>query len=198
MNQEKLIENRDRLIETENRLFDHCKTTAGTYLNLGCGPRILEGFRNIDRYDEKADVQDDIMLLATIDSDTVDVMFSAHSLQHLPIRYVPRALGRWSEVMKRGGELLLSMPDLDLICQALLSNGEATARQWLKYTLFGYQAPPGSDDSCLQMDEGQFNYSGYAMAEIISLLRGVGIVCDNHYQYDGYSTPSFFVHGIKE
>jgi hypothetical protein len=130
-------------------------------------------------------------------TEPVDLIFSAHSLEHVRHRLTRRTLRRWSEVLAPGGELWLSMPDLDYICHAILSTKSWHDRTWLRYTLLGFQAPQGSSDESEVDCPGEYHLAGYAGWEMESMLDEVGITAEWHYWYDGWSTPSFFILGRK-
>jgi len=191
--------NRDFLIQQEKDMFARCAGGHGVYLNLGCGSRILPGFVNVDRYHEALGVlRNDITELPNIINGSADLIFSAHSLEHVRHRLTMRTLKRWSDVLRLGGELWLSMPDLDLCCKAFVDNpSDHKLRQWLRYTLFGYQAPMGLPDDTERDDPGQYHVAGYSQSEMEMMLLNVGITPEWAYRYDGWATPSFFILGRK-
>ena len=192
--------NRDFLIQQEKDMFARCAGDHGVYLNLGCGSRLLQNFINVDRYHDAPGVlKNDITELPNIVNGSADLIFSAHSLEHVRQRLTVKTLQRWSDVLRIGGELWLSMPDLDLTCQALIDNkDDAKLRQWLKYTLFGFQAPMGLPDNTEIDDPGQYHVAGYSQGEMEGMLLDVGIKAEWAYRYDGWSTPSFFILGVKQ
>lgn len=198
----KLQANRDALIQMERALFEHAKqlpqSHACKYLHLGCADRILEGFTNIDRYNPAADTQDDLATLRQIKNSTIELIYCMHALEHLPLRIVPIALKRWYDILIPGGEVYLAMPDLYLCAKYLLETKHEGARTWIKYCIYGYQAPPASGDAYTSLDEGQFHNSGYGMEEMILLMNKTGFEVVNHFQYDGWGTPSYFLHSLKK
>lgn len=86
-------------------------------LNLGCGTRKLPGFLNIDiRKDVKPDVVDDIITLCHIEEDSsVDLIYACHVLEHFEYAQVGSALSRWWNILKPGGVLRLSVPDMNAV-----------------------------------------------------------------------------------
>jgi len=191
--------NRDFLIQQEKDMFYACTKDHGVYLNLGCGARLLQNFINVDRYHDAPSVlQNDITELPNIVNGSADLIFSAHSLEHVRHRLTMRTLRRWSDVLRLGGELWLSMPDLDLCCQALLSNKhDKELRKWIKRTIFGYQTYGGAPDDSEVDDPGQYHLAGYSADEMEEMLDTVGIRADWKYHYDGYGSMSFFILGVK-
>jgi len=191
--------NRDFLIQQEKDMFARCAGDRGVYLNLGCGSRLLQNFINVDRYHDAPGVlRNDITELPNIVNGSADLIFSAHSLEHVRHRLTVKTLRRWSDVLRIGGELWLSMPDLDLCCQALLANKhDYNLRKWLKRTIYGYQAPMGLPDDTEIDDPGQYHLAGYSADEMEIMLINVGIEIHWKYVYDGYGSPSFFILGLK-
>ena len=67
----------------------------GIHLHLGCGPHVLEGFINIDKYYKHKQVLQYDMYEIPFGENTVDTIYSSHALEHLPIRYANAALYNW-------------------------------------------------------------------------------------------------------
>jgi len=171
-------------------------------LNLGCGARVFEGWNNIDLYHDSPDiVKGDIGNLPWSDN-SVDKIFSAHSLEHIPIRTSYRNLKHWSDKLRIGGELLLSVPDLKEICRQLYENDEVMTDNmwyWTLCTLFGYQAQPSTifflDQSS---DPGQYHQTGWTLHRLIRALQNYGMRIVQTWVYDGYGTPSIAVYAVKK
>lgn len=83
-------------------------------LNLGCGPKKIYGFLNIDiRPEVNADITDDSMTLAKFENNSVDLIYTSHMLEHMFREDAKKALRRWYEVLKPGGVLRISVPDFE-------------------------------------------------------------------------------------
>ena len=96
-------------------------------LHLGCGKRKIPGYTNVDidqhhEPDLVADVfkldagtkrisQNEFLRVA-FDSESADVIYACHVLEHAGRHEYKAALKRWHEVLKPGGTLRLSVPDL--------------------------------------------------------------------------------------
>ena len=82
-------------------------------LHLGCGPKIFDGFINIDarKIDERIHV-DDVSALATIENNTVDLIYACHVLEHFGRHEYQSVLECWYSKLKTGGVLRLSVPDV--------------------------------------------------------------------------------------
>jgi predicted SAM-dependent methyltransferase len=195
---EELISNRERLKEFERNLFKKCAQDRGLHLHLGCADRMLEGFLNIDNDSmNPAVLKGDIMKLENFNDDTVDTIFCAHSLEHLSHRHVPIALQRWYAIMKQGASLYLAMPDLKLCAQQYINAISEKERNWFRYTIYGFQGRMDGPADSTDFVAGQCHLSGYSMEEMISISLRYNFDIVESYQYEGYGTLSFFIHGTK-
>ena len=80
-------------------------------LSLGCGPRDFgSGWDHIDGGNYKHLKSKDIVSLPYAD-DSVDVIYSSHTLEYFDREEVKRVLFEWKRVLKQGGKLYLSVPD---------------------------------------------------------------------------------------
>jgi protein O-GlcNAc transferase len=115
-------------------------------LHVGCGPKrqdkLHRTFQAGDWQEIRVDidpaVQPDIVATITampqIPDDTVDAVWSSHNLEHLFAHEVPIALREFLRVLKPGGFVLMTMPDLQ-------KAGEFLARGQLEEPI--YQSPAG-------------------------------------------------------
>jgi SAM-dependent methyltransferase len=88
------------------------KETKGVKLNLGAGQSYIPGFVNIDlssRAEVSLDLGKDKL---PFEDDSVDVIFSYHTLEHVPDYLF--ALSQIHRVLKHGGRLLLGLPYVTL------------------------------------------------------------------------------------
>jgi SAM-dependent methyltransferase len=98
-------------------------------LHVGCGPRNGTGlhpaFSGPDwteiRLDIDPAVQPDLVGsitdLCAISDGSVDAVWSSHNLEHLEPHDVPRALSEFHRVLRPGGLLLLTLPDIEAVCR---------------------------------------------------------------------------------
>jgi predicted SAM-dependent methyltransferase len=92
-------------------------------LHLGCGSIHIPGWVNVDvMRSSAADIIDDIRRLKKFKNATVDSIYACHVLEHFTHTEVAPILRRWHEVLKPGGELRLSVPDIDKIVQIYHKN----------------------------------------------------------------------------
>lgn len=194
---------RDRVLRYEADLFSaiKAKNTPEKSLNLGCGMRILDGFTNVDKYVIYPRIVNYDVYQLPYENDSIDLIFSAHSLEHLPIRHAKMALIDWYRVLDYGGKLVLMVPNLKTIMLRLLDD-ESLAEQeynWYLYTLFGYQINTNNRDDRLDypLDMGQFHTCGFTENKLKRELVGLGFKITEMFSYDGWKTPSIFVEASK-
>lgn len=91
----------------------------GRALDLGCGPfKVFPHFIGVDNghhwgmhgADVRVDSAEKLDLFA---SESCDLVFSSHLLEHIPYESVPATLSEWMRVVKRGGHMALYLPDED-------------------------------------------------------------------------------------
>lgn len=94
-------------------------------LNLGCYDKQLPGFVNVDiREDVNPDIVDDAFKLQKFENNSVDEIYCCHMFEHLTLDQANLALKRWYEVLKEGGILRLSVPDMDATMRRYLYTGD--------------------------------------------------------------------------
>jgi predicted SAM-dependent methyltransferase len=82
-------------------------------LHLGCYQKKIHGFVNVDiREDVEPDVVDDVFTLKKFNNNSADLILAVHVLEHLDRKKAESALYRWRDVLKDGGTLMVSVPDM--------------------------------------------------------------------------------------
>jgi SAM-dependent methyltransferase len=88
-------------------------------LHLGCGPIDAAGFINVDMLDAPhIHVQASVDDLGEFRTGSVDLVYSAHCLEHFGFRYRRAVLTEWVRVLKPGGVLRISVPDFRVMVRA--------------------------------------------------------------------------------
>ncbi|MDD3437693.1 MAG: methyltransferase domain-containing protein [Candidatus Gastranaerophilales bacterium] len=85
-------------------------------LHVGCGTQYKDGWINIDNNSDnnitKLDLNWDLRNPLPIKEDCVDFIYNEHFLEHLTVLEGLKALADFRRVLKPGGILRVSMPDL--------------------------------------------------------------------------------------
>lgn len=136
-------------------------------INVGCGPQIIEGYIGVDIIRTRGSnvVADGLML--PFKTDTIDAIYTSHTIEHFSRADLPRLLKEWARVIHSGGILEIMCPDM-----------EKAMRRWLKgdfhyrwgfgiTTLFGKQT-----------NKGHFHYNGFTKKLFEKILPRRGFVID--------------------
>lgn len=110
---------------------------TSTFLHVGCGPKRQDGttrgfaspeWREL-RLDIDASVAPDFVGtmtdMADVKDESVDALFSSHNIEHLFPHEVPLALAEFRRVVKPGGFVVITCPDLQSVC-ALVAEDKLT------------------------------------------------------------------------
>lgn len=121
-------------------------------LNLGCGPKALDGWTNCDLYSEAADVVCDIRRLPFLDGSADEVQIY-HTIEHVPRADGVKALVEIARVLRPDGTVAIETPDR-LKCIALIRGA-------------------GPKSPALNQVEGTRAATGFFYPESSRLLNGV-------------------------
>ena len=104
-----------------------------TFLHVGCGPikkTLVKGFSNdvwseirLD-IDEKVnpDIVGTLTDMNSVETASVDAIYSSHNIEHLYPHEVPLALNEFNRVLKDDGIVVLECPDLQQVCEAVAND----------------------------------------------------------------------------
>lgn len=96
---------------------------GATHLHLGCGPKYLHGFLNIDgNLFNKLDLWLDIRNGLPFRGDSVDSIYSTHMFEHFYSDELDRLLRECLRVLKPGGGMRLLVPNLESAIKAYNEN----------------------------------------------------------------------------
>jgi SAM-dependent methyltransferase len=107
---------------------------AKTVLNVGCGyplrQRLHQHFHGPEwreiRLDIDPAVRPDVVCSMTdmspVASQSVDAVWSSHNLEHLHRHEVPNALAEFIRILKPGGLLLVTLPDLQQVAELVAAD----------------------------------------------------------------------------
>jgi len=92
-------------------------------LHLGCGPIRVSGYCNVDIvFTSATDVVDDVKVLKRFPANYAEEIYACHVLEHFSHKEIVPILRRWYEVLKPGGILRISVPDIDRIVKIYTAN----------------------------------------------------------------------------
>lgn len=103
--------------------------------NMGCGQDRIPGYMGVDMYSETADIKMDIMKLE-LPENCADEIYASHLIEHLPQHRAPEILGKWFNVLKPGGKVVMETPDMEALCDAFLKANDEE-RHMLEMCMFG-------------------------------------------------------------
>lgn len=155
-------------------------------LHLGCGNIRLAGFCNVDILTTEAvDVVSDISKLDNFPNNSIELIYACHVLEHFSHDEAVKVLRRWFDVLEPGGELRISVPDIDRIVKIYHDN-------WSHF-----QTPGNSPWIGLlyggQGDPYDFHKTGFNFCWMRYLLEGIGYT-----QVAEYPHEPHFVSGVVD
>lgn len=108
------------------------RTRVGkNYVNLGCGPNLVTGWINVDFFAVKGvDYAADLRFPLKITSETVDGIFTEHTLEHLAYPDADRLLGECYRIMKKETAIRIVVPDVSLFITNYSSNNTSWFEKW--------------------------------------------------------------------
>jgi len=83
-------------------------------VNLGSGTNKIDGFINIDKYAENADLQDDILSL-TLKDNSVELVYFSHIIEHFNKDDINLVLNEIKRILQSGGILIIETPDVECL-----------------------------------------------------------------------------------
>ncbi len=95
-----------------------------TYLNLGCALNSGKEFVNIDvePYPNIHYIQN-ITDLSNFRSNSVDMVYASHVVEHIPREELKKTLLEWKRVLKDGGKFRFAVPDFDALTDIFIKSG---------------------------------------------------------------------------
>jgi len=145
-------------------------------LNLGCWHRYIPGWVHIDLCDlPHIDYKSSIDNLSMFADDTVDLIYSSHSLEYFDQEQIPRVLTEWRRVLKRGGILRLAVPDFDALIKLYATTGEIDSILGPLYGRMGIETKNG--------EKKIYHKTAFTFDSLKRVLQGNGFLNVRHYNW---------------
>ncbi len=104
-----------------------------TFLNVGCGPlseRQILGFDNGDWKEIRLDIDESVnpdivgslIDMKSVETASVDSIYSAYNIDHIFPHQVPIALGEFYRVLKDDGFVVIKCPDIQRVCEVIVQD----------------------------------------------------------------------------
>lgn len=143
-------------------------------LHIGCGNIHIKGWCNIDVLATGAtDLILDIKSLDGLPKNKVLNIYTCHALEHFSTSEIIPILTNWFEVLGPGGELRISVPDLDAVTKIYQDNIDhfqtAGNQPWIALIYGG------------QKDEYDFHKTGFNFCWLQHILSNIGYVDISRY-----------------
>ncbi len=170
-------------------------------VHLGCGSVNIPGFINID-IDNLPHIkyQVDIRDLDVFSDNSVDLIYSSHSLEYFDRSEVKLVLREWWRVLRPGGTLRVAVPDFEAIVKIYLSSGDLDSQGILGplYGRWPYKKEKGEIDT-------MYHKTTYDYNSLKKVLKNAGFKNIRRYtwqntihkDYDDYS-QAYIPHMDKE
>lgn len=130
-------------------------------LHLGCGPINAPGYVNVDAQPfPHVHHVENVFPLDFLETDSFDLVYASHILEHFPYSELHRVLGEWRRVLKVGGVLRLGVPNLEVLFR-MYSDTQDVGE--ILGPLMGGQT-----------DEHNFHYAVFDQRYLTDLLREAG------------------------
>jgi predicted SAM-dependent methyltransferase len=153
-------ETRDNLVRS---YLSRIKETATVALNLGCGDHPKPGYLNCDLFNPDAEIQVDIRRVST-KIKSADLIESHHAIEHLSGADAIIALKDWIGILKKGGYLIISAPDLEACMIKFLESSEEERWSSVINMIYGSQE-----------HEGMFHKTGFTSKRMAEILDQLGM-----------------------
>lgn len=171
-------------------------------LHLGCWHRYIPGFIHIDLCDmEHIDYQTNIDDLSMFEDSSVSLIYASHCLQYFTYNDAIKVLKEWNRVLKKGGILRISVPDLQKLIQVYSKTNDIKT---IFGPLYGHMQIKISSKESSLTDKFLYHKAIYDLQSITTLLKKLNfknIDCYDwretiHKDYDDHS-QAYFPHMDK-
>lgn len=164
-------------------------------LNLGCGPKHLPGFVNVDLpgnwSGKEPDVAADVTQPLPFDDGSADEIHAYHVIEHLERFHVERVIDDWVRVLKPGGKLVLECPCLDKIIGHFRKAVETQKPLDPRLTIWGLFGDPNYEEPAMM------HRWCYLLNELLAIVRQAGLEASHEAPQTHVAARDMRVVGIK-
>lgn len=113
-------------------------------LHLGCGKNILDGWLNTDVLSRRRDVRylDVTKRFPFSNTDEFDYVFSEHLIEHIPLSGGLAMLGECCRILKLGGKIRITTPDLAFLINICREDKSAIESEYIAWVAERLPPPP--------------------------------------------------------
>lgn len=170
------------------RRLERVTILGGARLHLGAGQTLLEGYENLDGYDNeerpehfKTEVKNFVRaekLDEHYGPETVAEIRCHHMFEHISILDVHRTLTGWNKVLKKGGLVWIEVPDFEECSKRILKSQNQEQTEILFRHIFGSQ-----------FSKGEYHNNGWTASRLIYYLSRYGFKVIVAYSIDVQRVP---------
>jgi predicted SAM-dependent methyltransferase len=131
-------------------------------IHFGCGDIAAPRFLNVDaRPFQHVDYVTPSPFMSAIPKETASSIYACHVFEHFSYHIQQRVLRRWRELLKPGGNLILSVPDFEKVTSSYAQGKKDF--EWMQSVLMGGQEYPGN-----------FHFAVFTAVHLSKLLSAAG------------------------
>lgn len=138
----------------------------------------------VDRYVRHPDIKNwDAIYLREVDTDSVEMIYSSHLLEHIEHNLLQETLKNWHRVLQTKGKVVINVPDLEWFAHKILSYESGD-------TLGGYYNTFTGEHGLLsifygsQSHAGEYHKCGFTKRFITELLTQSGFTITSINQFE--------------
>jgi SAM-dependent methyltransferase len=129
-------------------------------LNIGAGTNILPEWLNIDINPTHEEI---LFVDATVplpfDNNSFDYVYSEHMIEHISFKEALHMLSEIHRILKPGGRVRISTPDIETIIGLFTSNKTESQKRYLHWSAFEMMGLYNSERSKLQIHRPEWDIS---------------------------------------
>lgn len=100
-------------------------THSRRLLNIGSGPHRREGWLCADAFKSEADIYLNATSALPFESNTFDVVYSEHMIEHIKVDNIPMFLREIYRILRPGGVFRVTTPDLEIHAKNYISKNDS-------------------------------------------------------------------------